>query len=120
MGVCELEDIARQWVDYFNNRDIDRLLDLYHDTASHYSPKLLLQKPETLGIIHGKEALRAWWLPVFQRLNPLRYDLTSVTANKDRVFIEYVRCAFREKDLSVAEVFLVKEGKIVESRVYHG
>ena len=53
-------------------------------------------------------------------LELLHYKVTSLTANTDRVFMEYTRQVAGEADMLVAEVLEIKEGKIVFSRVYHG
>jgi hypothetical protein len=44
----------------------------------------------------------------------------SLTANDQRVFMEYVRHVEGEPDLRVGEVLEVEDGIIVASRVYHG
>lgn len=114
------ETIARQWFAAFNAHDLEQLLSLYHDKAEHYSPKLKLRQPETKGLIAGKDALRTWWRDAFDRLPGLRYTVTSLTANEERVFMEYLREVPTEETMTVAEVLEIKEGKIVASRVYHG
>jgi len=53
-------------------------------------------------------------------LPTLHYKVTSLTANENRVFMEYVRTVQGESDMLVAEVLEIKEDKIVFSRVYHG
>jgi ketosteroid isomerase-like protein len=112
--------IARRWLDCFARQDLDGLLALYADDAVHTSPKIRVLHPETGGALRGKPALRAWWSGAFVRLPGLRYALRTVTADGDRAFIEYVRQVAGEPDLPVAEVFEVRAGVIVESRVYHG
>lgn len=111
--------IAIQWFDAFNQQNIDQLLDLYDENAEHYSPKLKVHKPETLGVIKGKPALRAWWEDAFQRLPNLRYEVLFLTAEDDRIFMEYIRQTPGEVDLRVGEVLTIKDGKIISSRVYH-
>ena len=115
-----LQSIAFKWFDAFNSHNLDQLLSLYDEDAEHYSPKLKIRKPETLGMIIGKPALREWWQDAFDRLPSLNYKVTSLTANGDRVFMEYVRSVDGEENMLVAEVLIVKEGKIIASRVYHG
>ena len=115
-----LDSIAFKWFDAFNQHKLEQLLSLYDDEAQHYSPKLKIRKPETNGFVSGKQALREWWQDAFDRLPTLQYELTSLTANSDRVFMEYVRKVEGEADMLVAEVLEVKEGKIIKSRVYHG
>jgi limonene-1,2-epoxide hydrolase len=114
------EDLARAWLSAFNAWDVDSLVGLYADEATHTSPKIRALHPETGGKLRGREAMAAWWKAANARLPGLRYTLTALTANDERVFIEYLRHAPGEPDLPVAEVFDVRDGRIVASRVYHG
>jgi len=115
-----LQSIAFRWFDAFNAHNLEQLLSLYDDEARHFSPKLKIRKPDTNGFVTGKQALRDWWQDAFDRLPTLHYKVTSLTANSDRVFMEYVRSVAGEEDMLVAEVLEVKENKIIFSRVYHG
>jgi ketosteroid isomerase-like protein len=114
------EEIAKKWFNAFNTHDLEALLNLYHDKAKHFSPKLKIRKPETKGLVEGKNALRDWWKDAFERLPSLNYTYTTLTANEDRVFMEYLRKVDNEEDMLVAEVLEIKNGMIVASRVYHG
>ncbi len=120
MHPYELTDIALRWFQCFNTKDLEGLLDLYHNDAVHYSPKLKLRQPETNGMVTGRAALHAWWADAFERLPNLQYEPTILTANEERVFMEYLRKADGDPDMMVAEVLEIKDGKIVASRVYHG
>lgn len=111
--------IAEAWFQAFNEHNLDNLLALYHDDAAHYSPKLKIRLPETKGYIAGKAALRAWWQDSFERLPQLRYEVLTLTANNERVFMEYIRHVPGEDDLQVGEVLVIVNGKITASRVYH-
>jgi ADP-ribose pyrophosphatase YjhB (NUDIX family) len=127
--------IAKEWIAAFNAHDLDRLLALYGDDAVHVSPKLRDRQPETKGkegsatgggtptergMIRGKAALRAWWADSFQRLPQLKYEERAVTASSGRVFLEYDRLVPGEPTLRVAELFVVRDRAIRESRVFHG
>ncbi|MCW3462515.1 nuclear transport factor 2 family protein [Chitinophaga nivalis] len=114
------EQIATRWFAAFNEHDLEKLLSLYHDEAVHYSPKLKIRLPETNGLVRGKQALRDWWKDAFDRLPTLHYEVTTLTANNDRVFMEYIRQVGTEPDMLVAEVLEIKDGSITASRVYHG
>ncbi|RAJ77258.1 SnoaL-like protein [Chitinophaga dinghuensis] len=116
----ELELIAHKWFEAFNEHDLEKLLSLYHDNAIHYSPKLKIRQPATNGLIKGKQALRSWWQDSFERYPQLQYNLHTLTANQDRVFMEYLRQVPNEEDLLVGEVLEIKDGIITSSRVYHG
>lgn len=114
------EFIAQQWFAAFNAHDLEKLLSLYDDSAEHFSPKLKIRRPETNGLVTGKEALRDWWQDAFDRLPTLHYKTTSLTSNEQRVFMEYIRQVDGEEDMRVAEVLEIVDGKIIASRVYHG
>ncbi len=116
----KLQSIAFKWFETFNNKELEKLLSLYDEDAVHFSPKLKIHKPETNGFVTGKNALREWWQDAFERLPSLNYKVKSLTANGDRVFMEYIRTVAGEEDLLVAEVLDIKENKIIASRVYHG
>ena len=115
-----LLSIAKRWLAAFEKHDLESLLSLYASDARHTSPKLRVLRPETGGFLIGREALRAWWRDAFTRLPLLRYQETSLTADGERVFMEYLRRVPGEPDLPVAEVLEVRDGVIVASRVYHG
>lgn len=113
------ESIALQWFAAFNDHQLVELLALYDDNAEHFSPKLKTRRPETNGLVSGKEALRDWWKDAFDRLPGLHYEVKKLTANEDRVFMEYLRQVPNEDDFMVAEVLEIKDGLIIASRVYH-
>ena len=98
--------IAHAWFEAFNSHNLEKLLSLYDDEAEHFSPKLKIRHPETNGLVTGKNALRTWWQDAFDRLPTLHYKVTSLTANSDRVFMEYIRTVENEEDMLVAEAFL--------------
>ena len=111
--------IAHAWFEAFNSHNLEKLISLYDQDAEHFSPKLKLRFPETNGLVIGKDALRKWLKDAFERLPSLKYKVTSLTANSDRVFMEYIRLVENEESMMVAEVLEIKEGVIVSSRVYH-
>lgn len=114
------KEIAVRWFAAFNAHDLEALLALYAEDAQHFSPKLKVRRPETNGLIIGKDALRVWWRDAFDRLPALRYEVVKLTADDDQVFMEYVRHVQDEEDLRVGEVLEIRSGVIIASRVYHG
>lgn len=113
------KSIAHAWFRAFNAHNLEELVSLYHDHAEHYSPKLKVRQPETHGLIKGKAALRAWWQDSFERLPFLQYEVLTLLADDQRVFMEYIRHVQGEPDLQVGEVLEIENGKIKASRVYH-
>ena len=120
MNTEHLHFIAAQWFAAFNDHDLERLLSLYAEDAVHYSPKLKIRKPETNGWVKGKKELKEWWKDAFERLPTLKYEVIHLTAETDRVFMEYIRHVKDEEDLLVGEVLQIEDNLIIASRVYHG
>jgi limonene-1,2-epoxide hydrolase len=120
VAAAENLHIARAWLRAFNDHDVAALVALYDDNATHTSPKIRALHPDTGGKIRGKQELTRWWTDAITRLPDLRYEATALTADDDRVFLEYVRHVANEPPMYVAEVFEVTAGKISASRVYHG
>lgn len=120
MSASENFSLARAWLHAFNAHDVAALIALYAEDATHTSPKIRVLHPETGGRLVGRPALERWWRDAIARLPGLRYEETALTADGDRVFMEYLRHAPNEAPLPVAEVLEVKGGRIVASRVYHG
>ncbi len=114
------KQIALNWFKAFNDHNLENLLNLYSETAQHYSPKLKVKMPETNGLITGKANLKMWWQDAFERLPSLRYEVIKLIADEDHVFMEYIRHVDNEEDLKVGEVLELKNSLIVFSRVYHG
>jgi ketosteroid isomerase-like protein len=112
--------MADRWFAAFNAHDLEALLALYHADARHFSPKLLVRRPETQGWVQGKDALRDWWRDAFDRLPSLRYEVTGLIADGGSVFMEYLRHVEGEAVLRVGEVLELRAGLIAASRVYHG
>ncbi|MEC4003180.1 nuclear transport factor 2 family protein [Flavobacterium sp. SUN052] len=112
--------IAHAWFEAFNSHNLEKLLSLYDDEAEHFSPKLKIRHPETNGLVVGKEALKNWWQDAFDILPTLHYKVKTLTADSDRVFMEYIRTVENEENMLVAEVLEIREGSIIASRVYHG
>ena len=120
MSAATNEALGRAWLAAFNAHDVDALVALYAEGATHTSPKIRALHPETGGKLIGKDALARWWRDANARLPLLRYEETAITADETRVVLEYVRHAPNEPAMPVAEAFDVRDGKIVRSRVYHG
>ena len=112
--------LAQTWLDAFNRADVDALVALYAEDATHSSPKIRVLHPDTGGRLLGKAAITTWWREAVARLPGLRYERVTITANDDRVFLEYIRHAPDGPPMPIAEVFDVQGGLVRASRVYHG
>ena len=111
--------IALDWIEAFNEHNLEKLLRLYDNNAIHFSPKLKVRMPETSGWIKGKDQLRSWWNDAFQRLPSLRYELKNLIINDDQILMEYLRTVNGEEEMMIAEILEIASGVVIRSRVYH-
>jgi len=114
------DEIVHEWLRAFNSGDADAMVALYADEAIHTSPKLRTAQPATGGRLVGKAALRSWWLETLASPPPIEYELLTMTSSDHVAVIEYLRHRSGEPSLPVAEVFEIRDGKIIRSHVYHG
>lgn len=113
----KLHSIANLWIQAFNEKNIEALLCLYHNDASHFSPRLKNLKPETNGLIIGKQAMFDWWQDAFTRIPDLEYKLVHIVAENDIIYLEYIRCTSSEENLTINERLIVKNNLIINSKV---
>lgn len=111
--------IALDWIDAFNEHDLEKLLKLYAEDAIHFSPKFKVREPQTNGWIKGKSSLRSWWADAFERLPLLQYELKNLIVGEEQLLMEYLRKVPGEPEMMVAEILEISNGLIVKSRVYH-
>jgi hypothetical protein len=114
------KEVVNEWLRAFNRADANAMVALYAEDAIHTSPKLRSAQPSSEGRLVGKAAMRQWWLDAFDRLPSISYEVVSIVSDDHVAVIEYLRHRRGEATIQVAEVFEIKEGKIVRSHVYHG
>ena len=52
---------AQQWVAAWNARDVDAVLEHFHEDVVFTSPVAAKLLPDTHGVVRGKPALRQYW-----------------------------------------------------------
>jgi 8-oxo-dGTP pyrophosphatase MutT (NUDIX family) len=114
---AEAHALGERWLDAFNRPDLEALLGLYTEDATHVTPR----QPAPLV---GKPALRAWWRASFSKLPGLHYRRVAVTASGERLVVEYDRelPGHPTERVCVTMELREHEGKarIAGSRVHHG
>lgn len=61
------ENFGNNWINYWNNHDMDKILSLYADDFIIESPKALNVVQESNGIVSGKENVKRYWLAAMQK-----------------------------------------------------
>jgi ketosteroid isomerase-like protein len=83
----ETRAFAREWIEAWNSRDVERVLAHYADDIVFLSPYAL--KVAGAGRVVGKAALRAYWTKALAGLADLRFELVEALDGHDCATILY-------------------------------
>jgi ketosteroid isomerase-like protein len=80
---------SAHWVQAWNARDVEAVLEHFHDDVVFTSPVAARLFPETAGVVRGKAALRRYWTEAVQRIPNLRFTVEGVYQGIDTIVIAY-------------------------------
>jgi hypothetical protein len=109
------DQFAADWIESWNQRDLDRILSHYTDDFEMSSPLIIRVAGEPSGTLKGKEAVRTYWAKALQSAPNLRFDLveTLVGVNSITLYYNGVRGP-------AAEVFhFDRDGKITKAYAHY-
>jgi hypothetical protein len=89
MSIPDPEQFSREWVQAWNNRDVEGVLRHFHDDAVFTSPKALKIVPASGGVVRGKEALRTYWTEALERVPNLHFVVQGVYTGVNTLVIHY-------------------------------
>ena len=109
MGVPDTQAFAKNWVQAWNERDLEGVLSYYTEDVEFKSPLVVKLLGETSGTVQGKQSLREY----FQRAlaafpGDLKIELLGVYHGVDHLLIHFE--ARGRKAIEVME--LNQEGKV--------
>ncbi|MDV3002581.1 MAG: hypothetical protein N5P05_004236 (plasmid) [Chroococcopsis gigantea SAG 12.99] len=92
---------AYNWIEDWNNHDLDAVLSHYADDFEFASPLIPSIAGEKGGVLCGKVAVRAYWERGLEQIPDLHFDLKEVLVGINSVTLYY-----RGHRGMVAEVFM--------------
>ncbi len=111
---------AKDWAEAFNSRDLDAVLDHFHDQVVFSSPKAL----ETVGIptVRGKAALRAYWEKALARIQTLHFQVDHVFWHPENrtLGILYDREVNGSRDRAMELLQFDGAGRVIHGEVLYG
>ena len=117
----DIERVYRLWDEALGKKDLEAALSLYADDASIESPLVRHLLGSSEGIVHGKDALRAFIAKVFQTNPPQRRRFKQGFFSDGRVLTwEYPRATPDGDQMDLVEVMEIEHGLIKRHRVYWG
>jgi hypothetical protein len=80
---------AEDWLAAWNSRDVEAVLDHFHDDVVFSSPVAARVVPESKGVVRGKAALRAYWKAALQTMPALHFEIVGVYQGESVLVIHY-------------------------------
>lgn len=84
-----MEDFAREWVDAWNTRDLERIFSHYADNFEMTSPLIVTRMGVSSGCPRGKDAIRPYWSQGLAASPLLRFELLDVMVGVNSLAIRY-------------------------------
>ncbi|MBI1358698.1 MAG: nuclear transport factor 2 family protein [Alphaproteobacteria bacterium] len=103
---------TRDWVQAWNDHDLERILTHYAEDVVFHSPRIRVVTGRNVDTVTGKTELRAYWGKALGLLRDLYFEVDQVLTGSDALTILYTN----ERSQSVAETFVFgADGKVVTS-----
>jgi ketosteroid isomerase-like protein len=116
----EVEIFARQWADAWNNRDVEKVLEHFHEDVIFTSPTALavVGRPT----VNGKAALRAYWVKALNRIETIRFSIERLVWDPQRGELAIIYMSeINGKSKKVSENLIFNQnGLVVTAEVFHG
>jgi ketosteroid isomerase-like protein len=101
---------SEAWAGAWNRRDVEAVLEWFHDDVIFTSPVAERVVPDSRGIIVGKAALRAYWNEALDRVPDLHFRVEGVHEGITSIVIAYRN----QKDVLVNEVLIFDGDRVGE------
>ncbi len=108
-------EFARDWIDAWNRRDLERVLSHYADDFEMSSPYIATLAGEPSGRLRGKEAVAAYWAEALRRLPALAFEHVKTLAGADSVAIYYRGV----RGMAVEVFFFDTAGRVVRACAHY-
>lgn len=105
MNRAEADEFAQDWLEAWNDRDLDAILAHYSDGIVFHSPRIAKVLDTKAKFITGKPKLREYWTQALDIATDLFFELDDVMVGSDAVTLLYTN----HRDQQVAETFLFDE-----------
>ena len=83
------EAFSAAWVEAWNRHDVDAVLEYFHDDVLFTSPVAARIMPETAGVLHGKAAVREYWVKALTLVPDLHFTVEAVHEGIAALVITY-------------------------------
>jgi len=83
------EHFAADWIDSWNQHDLERILLHYTDDFEMSSPRIIVVAGEPSGMLKGKAAIGDYWTKALQLAPNLHFDLVATLVGVNSITLYY-------------------------------
>jgi hypothetical protein len=112
MDMAFAQRFGSQWLDAWNDHDIEVILDHFADDVVFSSPLALQIIEGSDGVIRGKEELRTYWTEGLRQSPALHFDIEGLYVGINTIVIQYRNHA----GVMVSEVLTFEVPLVIEGR----
>jgi hypothetical protein len=112
----KLTELVRDWLSAWNSRDIERLMNHYHENVELSSPTIVKRWNIATGKLSGKDALRKHFSKGFEDVNHMSFELLGVLNGINGIVLVYKRGAY---SMAADVIKLDENGKAITIDSYH-
>ena len=109
-----------RWADNWNRRDVEAVLEHFHDDVVFTSPTALAVVG--VPVVRGKAALRAYWKTAMAHIASMRFTIDHIVWDPAHAELAIIYLAEADgKSRRVSENLTFNEaGQVVAAEVFHG
>jgi hypothetical protein len=111
----KLTELVHDWMNAWNGKDIDRLMNHYHNDVEFLSPVVAKRWSKADGKLVGKEEVRKHFLKGFEDGNHIPFELLGVLMGTSGVILVYRKWA---SGMAADVIELDEEGKVMKVSAY--
>jgi hypothetical protein len=104
---------SREWVQSWNDHDLDAILAHYAENVVLHSPRIRLVTGRDVDSLAGADEVRAYWSAAMGKLRDLFFEIDQVLVGSDALTIIYTN----ERSQSVAETFVFNPHGLVTQSI---
>lgn len=111
------ETIAQEWLDAWNNHDLEAIMSHYAEDIVFYSPVIQRLLNDPTGCVKGKTALRAYFTKGLQAFPDLKFEPYHVLTGVNSFVIHYKSVS---RNQLAAEYFVLNhQHQVIEVRAHY-
>ena len=109
------KEFSLEWVEAWNEHDLDKIMAHYVDDFEMSSPVIRKIMNIESGKIKGKKEVRAYWEKALEMNPDLHFEIINSYSGADSVVIHYKG----HRGLSTEAFFFNKEGKVTSAHAHY-